>query len=93
MQIRKRSIIREFLTDPNTRDSAKPLKTWIDVVTQANWTSFVDVKASYATASYANGVYIFNIGGNKYRLICKIDFVRQEVSVDWIGTHKEYDRL
>lgn len=93
MNIRKRKLIHEFSTDPNTRNSAKPLRAWIDVVTQAKWTSFVDVKASYASASYTNDVYIFNIGGNKYRLICKIDFVRQEVSVDWIGTHKEYDRL
>jgi mRNA interferase HigB len=39
------------------------------------------------------GRYVFDIGGNKYRLICRIDFVRHGILTLWVGTHVEYDEL
>jgi mRNA-degrading endonuclease HigB of HigAB toxin-antitoxin module len=41
----------------------------------------------------AYGRYVFNIGGNKHRLICRIDFVRHGVLTLWVGNHDEYDGL
>jgi mRNA interferase HigB len=79
---------------PGRRDSEKPLKTFLDVVRAASWRSLIDVKSAYgARLDLAYGYYIFDIGGNKFRLICMIDFQRQELSVRWVGTHAEYDKL
>lgn len=70
------------------------LKTWADVVRKARWSSHDDVKAAYgANVDLAYGRHIFNIGGNKYRLICRIDFQRHGVLTLWVGTHAEYDVL
>jgi mRNA interferase HigB len=46
-----------------------------------------------ARVDLAHGKYVFDIGGNKYRLVCSIDFVRHGVLVLWVGTHAEYDEL
>jgi mRNA interferase HigB len=85
--------IVEYQKQPENIRSRKVLGTWRDTVGTAKWTSFVDVRASYPSVSYTNGLYIFNIGGNKYRLISRIDFQRQAVSIAWVGDHTEYDRL
>jgi mRNA interferase HigB len=84
--------LREFWE--TNRDSETPLKTWNDVVKNARWTSHDDVKAAYgAKVDLAHGFYVFDIGGNKYRLICRIDFLRHGVLTLRVCTHAEYDKL
>ncbi len=79
---------------PGRQDSKTPLETWFDVASSARWASHDDVKAAYGrNVDLAHGRYVFNIGGNKYRLICRIDFVRHGVLTLWVGTHAEYDIL
>jgi mRNA interferase HigB len=93
MQIINLRLISKFSADPDTRRSKTPLKTWRDTVSTAAWTSLMDIKKSYPSVSYVNDQYVFNIGGNKFRLISKIDFGRQMVFITWIGTHADYDSL
>lgn len=95
MRVVSRRLLREHWEKPGREDSETPLKTWYDVVDAARWKSYRDVKAAYgANVDIAYGrYYVFDIGGNKYRLICLIDFVRHGVLTLWVGTHKEYDRL
>jgi mRNA interferase HigB len=94
MRIISRRRLREFWQTPGRQDSEIPLKTWYDVVSNAAWTSFSDVKAAYGVnVDLVHGYYIFDIGGNKYRLICKIDFVRHGVLTLRVCTHTEYDWL
>lgn len=94
MRIVARSLLRDYWSRPGRRDSEAPLKTWFDVTKKATWTSHDDVKASYgASVDLADGRYVFNIGGNKHRLICRIDFVRHGVLTLWVGNHAEYDDL
>src|SRR5690348_14859981 len=94
MRIISRRLLREFWETPGRHDSEAPLKTWYDVVKHANWASHDDVKAAYgARVDLAHGRYIFNIGGNKYRLICSIDFARHGVLTLRVCTHHEYDLL
>lgn len=93
MKILNLRLISDFAAEPDTRRSKKPLQTWKNTVTTAVWTSLVDIKVSYPSVSYVNDQYVFNIGGNKFRLICQINFGQQQVLISWIGTHAEYDSL
>jgi mRNA interferase HigB len=94
MRVVSKGLLREHWERPGRRDSQTPLKTWYDVARTARWAFHSDVKAAYgAHVDLAYGRYVFNIGGNKYRLICRIDFVRHGVLTLWVGTHKEYDEL
>ncbi|HRJ29063.1 MAG TPA: type II toxin-antitoxin system HigB family toxin [Cyclobacteriaceae bacterium] len=70
------------------------LKTWFDTVKKANWKSPKDVKATYGTASIiANNRVVFNIKGNSYRIVAKINYDRGWIFIRFIGTHKEYDKI
>ena len=94
MRIVSRRKLREFWESPGRSDSEAALCTWFDVASAARWAGHVDVKRDYGgNVDLAHGKYIFDIRGNRYRLVCVIDFVRHGVLVLWIGTHSEYDRL
>lgn len=94
MRLISRGRLRDYWQQPRNRDSETPLKTWANVVEAAQWASHSDVKAAYgARVDLAYGLYVFNIGGNKHRLICWIDFVRHNVFARWVGNHDEYDDL
>ena len=94
MRLIARGFLRDYWAKPGRHDSETPLKTWADVVRKARWSSHDDVKAAYgANVDLAYGWHVFNIGGNKYRLICRIDFQRHGVLTLWGGTHAEYDVL
>lgn len=78
-------------------DAAGPLASWHRVVRAARWASIRDVRLIYATAdavTVKSGriVTVFNIGGNKYRLVTAIHYNRQRVYVRLILTHAEYDK-
>ncbi|MCY3873063.1 MAG: type II toxin-antitoxin system HigB family toxin [Rhodobacteraceae bacterium] len=61
---------------------------------KADWSSPSDVKAAYRTASVVgNHRVVFDIGGNKYRLVVRIDYEHRIVFVRFVGTHAEYDRI
>lgn len=94
MRVVSRRLLREFWSKPGQKDSETPLKTWLNVAENARWTSYNDVKASFgANVDLAHGFYIFDIGSNKFRLICKIDFIRHGVLTLRVCTHSEYDEL
>jgi len=74
--------------------SAKPMIEWYLKVKQSDWTNFADVKKAFRAAdAVGNGLYVFNIGGNKYRLIARIIFGARTVFIRFIGTHAEYDKV
>ena len=82
--------LREFWqTRP---DAEEPLRAWIRVTRRARWGSFAEVRATYAHADVVGPLVVFNIGGNKYRLIAAIHFNRAKVYVRHVLTHTEYDR-
>ncbi|MGF7138508.1 type II toxin-antitoxin system HigB family toxin [Roseimarinus sediminis] len=75
-------------------DCEQHLKTWYDTAMNADWKSPVDVKKTYSSASVLKGGRIvFNIKGNTYRLITKINFEKQWMFIRFIGTHVEYDKI
>ena len=74
--------------------SAKAMLEWYLKTKQSDWTNFADLKKVFgATDSVGNGLYVFNAGGNKYRLIARIIFRTRTVFIRFIGTHKEYNKV
>jgi mRNA interferase HigB len=70
------------------------LKTWFDTAMNSNWKSPNEVKRTYSNASILKeGRIVFNIKGNSYRLITKINFEKQWIFIRFIGTHDDYDRI
>ena len=75
-------------------DSEETLKTWYKVAMKANWKNSNNVKKQYRNASVVgNHRIVFNICGNKYRLIVKFNYEMQWGWIRFIGTHSEYDGI
>ena len=74
--------------------SRKPLARFLAIARIAAWASFVEVKQTFPSTDYvhATGVLIFNIGGNKYRLVADVDFDEQIMVIKSVMTHHEYSR-
>jgi mRNA interferase HigB len=73
--------LREFWSEPNKRDAETPLRAWNQTVLSADWTCFADVRKTYAAADPVGNKVVFDIGGNKYRLIAVVDYQRHKVFV------------
>lgn len=72
-------------------DAEDPLKAWIAEVETARWANPAEMKSRYPSASLVGPCTVFNIGGNKHRLVVWINYVTGRVFVRKIGTHEEYD--
>lgn len=76
------------------RDAEQPLKAWYREAREAEWTTPHDVTGTYRRARIiANNRVVFNVAGNKYRLVAGINYGLGIVYVRFIGTHAEYDRI
>ncbi len=92
MIIANKGILDDFVqTHPG---SSKPLNKWIEIVQDAHWKNHAELKQTFPSADYVkNGRYVFNIGGNKFRLIAVVIFIGNTMSIRFIGTHAEYDKI
>lgn len=74
--------------------SRKPLQRFLEVARAAEWPYFPAVKQTFPATDYApsTGTLIFDISGNKYRLIARVDFEEQVLYIQRVMTHEEYDR-
>ena len=72
--------------------SRKPLLRFLAIAKEANWPHFAAVKNTFVAADYVGGRLVFDIGGNKYRVIASVDFNEQILVVDKVLTHEEYNR-
>ena len=94
MQVIGKLLLQEFwIANPGAR---KPLQKWLSVVEEAEWQNWHQLKTSFAAADLVRGnkrkLVVFNVGGNKYRLITAVNFAGQVVIVAVVLTHKEYDK-
>lgn len=86
--------LRAFYEHAEYADAKEPLLTWHGHALKANWQTPADVKADFGTASILrNGRVVFNIAGNKYRLVASINYPYGIVFVKFVGTHKQYDAI
>jgi mRNA interferase HigB len=82
--------LREFWA---RRPRAKePLRAWHRVAEHAAWESFADIQRVYPSADQVGRCTVFDIGGNKFRLVVVVHFNRGKVYVRHVMTHEEYDR-
>ncbi|MCS6271854.1 type II toxin-antitoxin system HigB family toxin [Shewanella baltica] len=94
MRIVSRAALKAFWEQPKYRDAEQPLKAWFDECKHADWKSSHDIKALYRHASIvANNRAVFNIHGNKYRLIVAVNYQFSMCYIRFLGTHAEYDKV
>ena len=75
-------------------DSEQQLKAWYQETSSAEWANSNDIKVEYPSASFlADNRVIFNIKGNHYRLIVKINYTYQMIWIRFIGTHASYNKV
>ena len=73
-------------------DAAEPLRAWYQFIKTADWATPFDIKADFRHASILpGGRVIFNIAGNKYRLVVRINYPFRIVYFRFVGTHDQYD--
>jgi mRNA interferase HigB len=94
MRIIARKTLRVFWERPEYADSEQPLRAWFRAVSRADWTSPADVKTAYRSASIVgNDRIVFNIAGNKYRLVVRVNYPYRVVYIRFVGTHRQYDGI
>jgi len=90
MHVISRKTLREFWEQHP--DSESSLSRWFKLMENTDFTSLEDLRATFPTADKVGDLIVFNIAGNKYRLIVAIHFNRGRVYVRHVLTHQEYNR-
>lgn len=95
MRIIALSTLKAFWQDkPEYNDAKEPILAWHRHVLNADWHSPADVKQDFRHASILkDGRVVFNIAGNKYRLVVWINYAYKVVYVRFVGTHSQYDQI
>lgn len=95
MRIIAVSTLKVFWTGkPEYRDAEKPVLAWYREVLRADWARPAGAKAQFGNASILrDGRAVFNIGGNKYRIVVWVNYSYRVVYIRFIGTHARYDAI
>lgn len=89
--IAKSTLIRFSERHP---DATVALMDWYETVSEANWATISDVRGQFNSVDYVgNERFVFNIRGNRYRLIVAVLFSIRTVYIKFVGTHTHYDRI
>jgi mRNA interferase HigB len=93
MRVVSKARLKEYWQRQGRSDAEGPLRAWHSHVSNKSvtWQSWADLKADFAAASVVGNCVVFNVGGNKYRLVTRVLFVRQKVLVLKVMTHAQYD--
>jgi mRNA interferase HigB len=90
--IAKRTLVQFW--ESGHGDAEQPLKAWHALAKAASWSEPKEIKAKFSSASFlANNRVVFNISGNKYRLVVKVDYEFQAIYICFIGSHAEHDKI
>ena len=90
MRVISRRRLREFwLTHP---EAEGPLRAWFKVVHEMAWSNFAELRQTYLSADQVGRLVVFNIGGNRYRLVARVDYQWRKLFVRAVMTHAEYSR-
>ena len=86
--------LREFYTKPDYADSESSLRSWYHDAKSSDWKNSNELKQQYVNASIVGeGRVVFNIKGNKYRIVVSIDYEFQVIFIRFIGTPQQYDKI
>ncbi len=89
MHVISKKKLREFWKRHPRAES--PLRAWYAAARKARWETFAEVRRDFASADVYRQFIIFNVGGNKYRLIVVAHFNRGRLYIRHVMTHEEYD--
>lgn len=92
----KRQTIESFII--HNASSKIPFRIWLEIIKWVDWNNPLDIVKTFNNADIlgkGSDRVVFNIGGNKYRMICKYHFGKNKVHlfITWIGTHKAYTKI
>jgi len=90
VRILSRRKLREFWTA--RPESMVPLDRWYRTAKRARWATFADVRRTFGSADLVGDYVVFNVGGNKYRIIAAFHFDRGFLYVRHVLTHADYDK-
>ena len=94
MRIISKKTLMDFWLRPGCADAKGPMEAWYREAKVAEWKDPADIKAKHGSASILKGGrVVFNIKGNDYRLVAKINYKSGIVYIRFVGTHGEYDRI
>lgn len=92
MQFIAKKALKDFWARHNQAEA--PLTAWYLAVSKADWTGPQDIRAMFGTADFVgDNRVIFDIGGNKYRLVVHVSYRFRRVLIKFVGAHKEYDKI
>jgi len=86
------STLRDYW-DQKDAAAEVPMRLWFREAESAAWTSFADIRATFGQTDIVRGRYNFDVGGNKWRIIARINYEHQRVLIRWVGGHESYSRL
>jgi mRNA interferase HigB len=94
MRIVSHKRLRFFYETKGHEDAKVALERWYHIALDAEWHNFSDIKADFPSTDYVgNQHYVFNIRGNRYRLVVVVKFTMGYVFIRFVGTHEEYDKI
>ncbi len=86
--------MKKFWDRAGCSDARGPLHSWFEEALKSIWRTPQDIKNQFRSASICgNHRVVFNVGGNKYRLVAEVQYLAGIVWIKFIGTHAEYDRI
>ncbi len=71
----------------------QPMRAWYKESDAANWNNFAEVRQTFNQTDIVKDKYIFDVGGNKWRIIAQINFQFGGVLIKWVGNHADYEKL
>lgn len=94
MRVISKKTLKDFYEQSQYSDSKESLEAWHKEAIKADWENPNQIKEQYRHASVVgNNRIVFNIHGNKYRLIVKINYAAKVVYIRFVGTHNQYDKI
>lgn len=89
--ISKTKLIEFYNTDSKAKE---PLIKWYNEVLLSDWNDLHSIKQTFNSVdSIGNDRFVFNVGGNKYRIVAMIHFSKRTIYIRFVGTHKQYDKI
>lgn len=94
MRVIAKSTLKKFWEQPAHADAERALESWYEEASKARWLTPQDIKNQYAHASViSHRRVVFNVCGNKYRLIVEMQYRAGIAWVKFVGTHADYDQI
>jgi mRNA interferase HigB len=95
--ISRRMLKTFYESNPEYKKHATAFEDWFRLARKAYWQNFQDAKATFGQTDVAKGIQgrtatIFDIGGNKCRIVAHVDYARQTIKIEAVMDHREYDK-